>query len=672
MYLTVAVFAVVFPIFVYNTAPGISFHDSGEFSLALASAGIPHSPGAPAWAIFSQIFKLFTFGVEAARAANLFSAFCGSVTIAFSSAFVFRHFSDRSNAVRWLAAIIAALALASTGSFLEQSLIAEQYTLMTASMAAILLTIQTNDTNPHPKWFALMGLLWGLDMGNHPSQVILGFLFLVPVIQKRKEVAFWKAVLAGLGGLMCGLLVFLYLPIRAAANPVMNWGHPSTWRQFMWNIGREQWPTRHFNEAPTGFIKNWFQSYNLFGEMGIISTVLAVFGFVLGFRRGLRQLTWLFFLCVPYGLLMMAGHLHQKGMDLPYIHFYGVRDWHIPLFMGLSMLAAMGAVWLLDMRHKCTEKVRIGTLSTVALGLAGYFPFQLSKETMRGYIAPKAYVNGYLAGLPDNAILSTFCDDGSHMVGYEHYANKLAPSIYFTFGMPQNGLTADNSDGWKLDMKRFFLTKCITEPTQNPLSLPYVLSEDEIRTRPLFTEFTAGECPWLADYCLPHGYIVQLMERKTTDAEVLSTDAEFQKQHPEMFAKPVGPQHRLTREAFSYAFLRRGLFFMKRKLYPQAKEALEMAAVWEPTNPQILLPLGSTKEELKDYVGAEKAYQACIDFIPEYTGPRQNLALLYAYDGQYDLALKYADEELELTKGDATIKKIIQVINEQKAKATKK
>ena len=650
VYVTVAVFAVVFPILVYNTAPGISFHDSGEFSLALASVGIPHSPGAPAWAIFSLLFRCLTCGVEAARSANLFSAFCGTLTAAFSSAFVFRHFSDRSNAVRWLAATITALSIICTGSFLEQSLIAEQYTLMTATIAAILLTIQTNESNPRPRWFYLMGVLWGLDMANHPSQVILGFLFVLPVIQKRKEVSLAQSIPLGLLGIATGLSVFLYVPIRAAAHPIMNWGHADNWKQFLWNIKREQWDTRPMNTAPTGFIKAWFNSYNLLGEMGVISTILSVSGFILGFRRAPRPMSWLILAIVPYAIIMLLGHLRQKGMDLMYIKIYGVRDWHIPIYMGLSMLAAMGAIWLLDARRKCTEKVRIGTLSTIAIGLAGYFPYQMSHETMRNYVAPLNFAKGYFAGLPNNAILAAYCDDAAHILGYERYANNMSSGVYFTFGMPQNGLNGTNSSAWTLDMKKEFMQKRIQDPAQNPLSLPYIMPDQEVADRPLFTEFTGGDCTWLADYCLPHGWVVQLLERKTSDEEVHAADKAFNAQHPELFVGPTGPQHRLTREAMSYVHTRRAFFYMQRKMWAESKSALELAMAWEPENPQIIFAYGSTLEELKDYAGAEKAYLSCIDITPDFVSPRHNLAILYAYAKRPDLAKKYIDEEVELSK----------------------
>jgi hypothetical protein len=671
---TVAVFAVVFPILAFFACPGISFHDSGEFSLAAASNGLPHSPGAPTWAILNQIFRLFTLGAEGARSANLFSAFCGAATIAFASAFVFRHFADRTRTVQWLASIVTGLSLLCTGSFLEQSFIAEQYTLLTMLMSGILLVIQTNHGAPKASWFYLMGVLWGLAMGNHPSQVILGFLMLLPVIQERKSVSIFKSVPMGLLGLLTGLLVFIWLPYRAAAHPALAWGHPDTLKQFLWNIGRDQWPTRSMFGAPAGFIKAWFDSYNLFGEMGILATILAVCGIVLGFRRASKPLSWILMAIIPYTLLMLAGHLHQEGMDLIYVRYYGVRDWHIPVFMGLSMLGGMSAVWLLDMRAQCTEKFRIGTLSTVAVAMAGFFPYQLSRESMRSYVDASTYAHNYLDTLPSDAILATFCDNSSHIVGYEHYANKMAPSIYFTFGMPQNiyglefGPDSKPTSGkaeqdWTMELKKSLLQDFIFRPALNPLSLTYKLSDAEIEKRPLFTEYVSNDLGDFYDYCLPHGWVLQVLERKTTKDEVLKADTDFMALHPELSARPgPGFVHRLSREAFSYAHLRRGLFFMKRKMWTQVKSELEVALAWEPQNPQILFPYGAALEELKDYQGAEHAYLMCIDSMPDFATPRQNLALIYLYAGQKDLSLKYAREELALSPNAKNTQQLVKIL----------
>ena len=76
------VFAVSFAVLWWNAAPSVTFHDSGEFAMAAASAGIPHPPGAPSWTILASAFiRLFGFE-DPARGTNVFSGFCSAVTLA--------------------------------------------------------------------------------------------------------------------------------------------------------------------------------------------------------------------------------------------------------------------------------------------------------------------------------------------------------------------------------------------------------------------------------------------------------------------------------------------------------------------------------------------------------------------------------------------------------------
>lgn len=613
--------------------------------------------------LVNLLFKMFAFGSEAARAANLCSAFCGSITVAFASTFVFRHFGDRAAPIRWLSALVTALAIMGTGAFLEQSFIAEQYTLMTALMSALLLVIQTNEHQPKLRYFYAMGLLWGLAIGNHPSQIVLGLVLLMPLIQKRKELAVWKSLPLGLVGLATGLCTYLYLPIRAAANPLMNWGHPDNWDRFVWSVTRQQWPTRPISDAPVGFAQEWFKSYNLFGEMGIVAAVLGVTGFVFALRRAPKPFSWLFMLSVPYAALMLLGHMRQGGMDNIYVRFYGVRDWHIPLYMTLSILGAMGVIWFADMRHKATDKVRIQFLWAASGALFIGFVFKLPKESLRSYDDAKNYVSAYTSFLPSDAIVATFTDNSSHTIAYEHYVNGAGGSgMFYTFGMPQNVSNNSAKGGWSLAQKREFLTNWIARPDLNPLTLPTKLTDQEIVDRPLFTEFTSDANDEMYQYALPRGFLIQMLETKSTDDEVLAADSEFMAKHPELFAKPTETANRMTREAMGYAHLRRGLFFARRKMWEKSRECLALATAWEPHNPQILFPAGVAAEELKDYVAAEEYYLRCMDEIPTYPGPRQNLALLYLYGKDYKRALELAEEEVTLTRGSKESKKLVEII----------
>lgn len=666
----VATFALSFPILAFFGAPGVTFHDGGEYGMAAASAGVTHSPGAPTWVILNTIFKLFTFGAEAAKSANLFSALCGALTIAFSSVFVFRHFGDRPNTTRWLSTFIVALGLLATGAFLEQSFIAEQYTLMTAFMSGILLLVQSNSVTPKVKNFFFLGLLMGLAIGNHPSQFALAPLMIAVVIQNRKELKWWKTLLVGFLGLTLGLTVYAWIYIRALHHPLLSWGHPVTWEQFMWCIKREQWPTRPMNAAPVGFIAEWIKSYNLFGELGFLTAALGISGIVLGWRRALKPTVWLLAIAVPYAAVMLLGHIRQHPMDLIYIRSYGVRDWHIPLYMVLSMFAAMGAVWLIDMRYKVTEKARTIGLAFVVAILAVTVPAKVAKESMRGDTLAKGYVEDHFKAIPKGAMVAMFNDDLAMMTTYEHYVNGFRKDLYAVFGSPENAYRPNPKDGWTQKDKEDFFNVWTRRSDLNPLNIPRATAED-IATRPFYCEFTSDSDESMAQYMLPTGYLFELKTQVVTDEEVRAKDKELKAKFPELWSGPKGNENRFVREGYSYAHLRRGIYFVRRKMYDLAIEDLLIARKWAPENPQVMFPLGFAYEESKKYVEAEGVYLDCIRVMPNYPSPRQNLGILYFYGKDFDRSLELMYEELKLTKGKKEIADQIKTIEAVRAKEKK-
>lgn len=657
-------FIPVFILFVYHAAPGVSFHDSGEFSMAVASAGLPHSPGAPTWVILNVIFRMLCFGADAARTSNLFSAFCGSITVAFASTFVFRQFGDRSNATRNLAALITSLSLVTCGAFLEQSFMAEQYTLMTALMSAMLLILQTNEKEPKLKWMFSLGLLAALGLGNHPSQIVLGPLLIVVGLQNRKSLGTFKVFGIGLLGYLLGLLVFLWLPIRSAAHPLMDWGHPRNWENFMWSITRQQWEVRPMTAAPTGFIKEWMRSYNFLGEMGFVATAIGLVGVVLSLRRAIRPVIWLFWLVVPYAAILMLGHVRQGSMDLIYIRFYGVRDWHIPLYMVMSIFGAMGTVWLLDMRHKVTEKFRVGSMITVSGLLAANLPIRLSAESLRTFNWPQFYTEASLTPIPKDAMVFCFNDNSTHVMGYQHYFGGVRPDIFFSFGMPYHQFQVKPGP-FDANQKLNYFNRFVYADRLNPLNNRKLPRQDVIN-RPIFTEYTTVGNQDIVKYMLPTGFLFELKDRPTTNEEVVAAYEAQRKKYPQFWIQPDGPQHRLTRECMSFAYGRLGIFFSQRGLYKQSIECLELGLKWEPENVQLIFPLAASYDETKDFIKAEQLYLDCIDKLPDFVTPRQNLALLYFYAKEYDLAEKYAKEELYLTKGDAKAQKVLDLIAKER------
>src|SRR5437016_12306460 len=97
------------------------------------------------------------------------------------------------------------------------------YTL-SALLCALILLCLLSDNSKRIAWAAL---LLGLGLSVHPTLIFIAplFLALTPRPSPLRPLLFF----------LLGLTVFLYLPIRAAQHPLLNWGDPSHWRNF-WRV----------------------------------------------------------------------------------------------------------------------------------------------------------------------------------------------------------------------------------------------------------------------------------------------------------------------------------------------------------------------------------------------------------------------------------------------------
>lgn len=130
--------------FVTHAAQGLTFHDSGEFGLAAASAGVPHAPGAPAWTSLAALFARLVAGADPVRATNILSGLLAALSLGLLAMLVrtwlrITH-PELPTWTNLAGAVAAALVLAGSPAFLQQGLITEQYTLLTTLLLAVLLT----------------------------------------------------------------------------------------------------------------------------------------------------------------------------------------------------------------------------------------------------------------------------------------------------------------------------------------------------------------------------------------------------------------------------------------------------------------------------------------------------------------------------------------------------
>lgn len=292
---------IAFAVYAWTVAPNVTLLDSGEFMVAAQHFGVPHPTGYPLWTLLTWIFQLLPLG-NAAWEINLFSAFCGGLAVALTTAL------SRSS-LRWLLEeqldiwpglgtmipVVCGLLFAFSFSMWSQATIAEVYTLHALMIGTYLTVLYIWLRRPECLGLLLLAFfVIALSFSNHHLSVSMAPLPFLAVLLVRREM-FWElvvaslmtALLAYLGfsilsgeplvlktairffycvmlGLVVlvivrrfniewrliaylpfvvalGLLPYAYLPFASSTNPPMNWAYTRTPEGFYYSFNRSQY-----------------------------------------------------------------------------------------------------------------------------------------------------------------------------------------------------------------------------------------------------------------------------------------------------------------------------------------------------------------------------------------------------------------------------------------------
>lgn len=645
------VFVVTLAVLWWNAAPGVSFHDSGEFAMAAASAGIPHPPGAPTWTMLASSFVRLGGFHDPARGTNLFSGLWGAITLGLlcwlAQMWTIRIFPNLPRWAHPAAGISAVLVMLHSSGFLEQSFITEQYTLMTALFIAALIvaTEIISDTNTPARTVRLctgFGLIWGLAIGNHPSQLLLVLLAAWAIWIARKNGGPARMVGACAAGLFTGLLVFLWVPIRSHANPIMDWGNVKTLDRFIWAITRQQWELRPISEAPRNLVPEWIASYDLLRQLGVAGLALTAVGVAALVKRQHTLLGWLAVLSVTYGAGMLYGHLRQKSIHLEYISSYGVVDWHLPIYLACALAAAIGLAWIVS---------RFRSLPTVVLlaALAWGAYSSVSHNSLRRYTAPDQFISDLLTPLPADSLIVASGDNLAFMMGYHSYIQrpKGAPWV-LVHSLSMEAVMARAPD--PKTAKMVFVAGMVVDKDRQPfrVSVP-----SHIGNRPLrvFGDYFYEESSDYA-YMLPDGLLFEFTGRKVTNKEVLAAENEWRAQYPKLLREPGPDAKRLERDAYSRLYAARGMYFAMRKMWSQAAESYRLSLEWVEANGGMWVCLGDSLDRMGKTNDAVEAYKRAMWYLPTYPEPKYSLAMVYARSGYFPAAETLLVEALRETPND--------------------
>ncbi len=205
-------------------APSVTLEDSGSFIAAAHTLGVAHPPGYPLWCLLAHGFTWLPLGTVAWRV-NLFSAVCAAAAAWMLYLTAWRLTRSRP------ASVAALLALAFSGIFWSQALIAEVYTLNALLCGCALYCAVRWRQSGARGWLYGLALTGGLGLANHSTFALAVLAPGVWAAWRHWRMLLRPRVLAACMALgLAGLSVYAYLPWRARAQPPVNWGNPVTLR----------------------------------------------------------------------------------------------------------------------------------------------------------------------------------------------------------------------------------------------------------------------------------------------------------------------------------------------------------------------------------------------------------------------------------------------------------
>lgn len=211
-------------------APGLLPADSGEFQVVAPTLGVAHPPGYALYTLVGKAFTLIPVGTPAYRL-NLLSVVLAAVTLLVVSRAVRRLTGST------IAGLIAAMVLAGAPTFWAQATTAN-IRMPTALFTALILwlLLRFGETG-EGHYLVLTAFTFGLGITHHVSLAFLAPPAAVYAAWVRPDV--WRdARLIGesAAAFAVALLVWLYFPIRGAADAPLAPGGLTTLEGFLYHV----------------------------------------------------------------------------------------------------------------------------------------------------------------------------------------------------------------------------------------------------------------------------------------------------------------------------------------------------------------------------------------------------------------------------------------------------
>lgn len=427
LFLFAGVMLIAWLVYWPTLAPTITWQhggaDSGDLAAAVATLGVAHPPGYPTYILLGYLWTALPFGGDLAYRLNLMSATGAALAAGLTALTIAKGAPNRQlTPIIIMGSMAGGFLLALSPLMWSQAIIAEVYApglAMVALVGWLLFQPASGRTEGHPTGAKLfgIGILSGLAYGLVPQIILVGpgMLFILITYKEMRHpsknvrlILKQRLMPLIIGGLI-GLTIFVYLPLRAATQPLVNWGDPSTPARFwaMVTVSGYQQYTQLLtpNEWVDRLVDSLLQiTHNLTGA-GILLAGLGSYHLWRGNRAILGYLTSLI------GLTILFRTSYPVSGNIVYL---------LPAIYGVSLLAGWGVCQLLMtaqryLDNRLVSLMGLGFIVTLFIRSLLLTPqFDLSHDKQAAHFGEQT-----LAHLPPQAIVISNRDATTFSLWYQ-------------------------------------------------------------------------------------------------------------------------------------------------------------------------------------------------------------------------------------------------------------
>ncbi|MBI3125274.1 MAG: DUF2723 domain-containing protein [Ignavibacteriales bacterium] len=385
----IATAAIVFIIYLFTLAPSVIQIDSGELAAVQATLGIAHPTGYPLFTMLGYFFLKIPLPFAKIYQANLLAAvWCALAIIFFIKIFellikalasksVSQKTKQRMKIIetgftadqKIIAAIAGGFYLAFSKTFWMQSTSVEVYSLQVFLFTLIIFTTlraHYSTENKFSDWI-YVGLALAFGFANHMTTLLTLPFAAILFFQKEKftKQAFKKIGLTAVVSLPVLFLIYLYLPIRAESQPILNWGNPVNFENFWRHFTGKQYQVWLFASFETAGKQFKYFLSNFPSEFAYTGLLLGIAGIIFLFKREKKLFTALL-------ITFLFAVLYSINYDIVDIDSYFLLAYII-----FSFFIAFGVLQLmLFLKTKLLKE----NYSLVIIGLLCFVPLAINRS----------------------------------------------------------------------------------------------------------------------------------------------------------------------------------------------------------------------------------------------------------------------------------------------------